>query len=321
MAEPPVVLLSPHVDDAQRDRIAAAFPQVRFPVIGEEGRLPPGGDAATAVLRVALRKPDLSAVLRAAPGVRWVHTSTAGFDWALVPEIVERGIVLTRSAASYAVPIGEFTLALIASLVKRLPDLADAQRSRRWATVVPAELAGLTVAVVGTGGIGQEVAWRCRALGMRLLGVRRDPAPVAHFDEVRGPDALHEVIGRADVVVIACPLTPETRGLFDAAAFRAMRPGAYLINVARGPIVVAADLVEALRGGTIAGAAMDAFDVEPLPDDDPLWKAPNLVVTPHTSFQSPRNLERVVGEFLDNLGRFLDGRPLLHALRDHRLGY
>ena len=317
----PVVLLSPMVGDDHRARLRERFPDVRFAVLGAEGSVPPEGRGASVLLRVALTKPALSAALRAAPSVRWVHTSTAGFDWAIVPEVLEDGRVLTRSAASYAIPIGEFTVALVAALVKHLPQLADAQRERRWATLEPPELADLTVGIVGAGGIGREVAWRCRALGMRVIATQRTPTPPPHFDEVLPAGELHALLGRSDVVVLACPLTPETRGLIDARAFAAMRPSAHLINVARGPIVVETDLLAALRAGTIAGAAMDAFDEEPLPVDSPLWDAPNFVVTPHTSFKSPRNLDRILTEFEDNLQRFLVGQPLAHALRDPALGY
>jgi phosphoglycerate dehydrogenase-like enzyme len=321
MSAPTTVLLSPMVSDAHRERLHERFPEVVFVGLGDGGAVPPEGRGATALLRVALTKPDLSSALQAAPGVRWVHTSTAGFDWAMVPEIPERGITLTRSAASYAIPIGEFTVALIAALAKRLPELAAAQRERRWATLEPLELADLTVGVVGAGGIGREVAWRCRALGMRVIGTKREPTPQEHFDAVLPSHALHDLLSRSDVVVIACPLTPETRGLIDARAFAAMRPGSYLINVARGPIVVEGALLDALRSGSIAGAAMDAFDEEPLPASSPLWDAPNFVVTPHTSFKSPRNLDRILAEFEDNLRRFRAGEPLVNALRDLALGY
>jgi phosphoglycerate dehydrogenase-like enzyme len=315
------VLLSPKVPDEHRARLRDRFPRLRFPVLEGGGRLPDGTTDADAVLRVALTKPEMSAVLQAAPSVRWVHTSTAGFDWALVPEIGQRGIVLTRSAASYAIPIGEFTLALIATLVKRLPELAARQKEHVWRTVTPPELADTTVGLVGTGGIGREVAWRCKALGMRVIGTKRTPGPVEHVDAVLPADRLHELLSRADVVVVACPLTPETRGLIDAAAFGAMKETAYLINVARGPIVVEEALLTALHEGRIAGAAMDAFDEEPLPEDHPLWDAPDFLVTPHTSFLSPRNLDRVLHEFEENLTRFLAGEPLANALRDPELGY
>jgi len=321
LATPATVLLAPAVGLAQRARLAEVFPGVRFVVLDEGGAVPSAGRSATGLLRVALTKPALSRALVEAPGVRWVHTSTAGFDWALVPEIAARGIALTRSAASYALPIGEFVLALIAAHAKQLGPLAEAQRARRWATVEPRDLADLTVGVVGAGGIGREVAWRCRALGMRVVATQRTPRPQPEFDAVWPAAALHELLAASDVVVVACPLTPETRGLIDAAALGAMRPDAYLINVARGAIVDTPALLDALRSGRLAGAALDAFEEEPLPADHPLWTAPGVVVTPHTSFKSPRNLDRVIDEFADNLRRFLADEPLLHRLRDAALGY
>lgn len=321
MVPPTTVLLSRAVDDAQRARLRQAFPEVGFVVLDEDGDVPAAGRAATGLLRVALSKPHLSRALQQAPDVRWVHTSTAGFDWAIVPEIAARGIVLTRSAASYAIPIGEFVLALVAAHAKRLGALARAQREHRWASVEPLELADLTVGLVGAGGIAREVAWRCRALGMRVIATQRTPRDQPEFDAVWPATALHALVAASDVVVVACPLTPETRGLIDGAALAAMRPGAYLINVARGPVVDAAALLEALHAGRLAGAALDAFDEEPLPADDPLWDAPGVTVTPHTSFKSPRNLDRVAEEFAANLRRFLAGEPLHHALRDAALGY
>lgn len=315
------VLLAHAVGDAHRDRLRTAFPDVRFVGLREDGGAPAEGRTASALLRVALSKPQLSRALDEAPDVRWVHTSTAGFDWALVPEIGARGIVLTRSAASYAIPIGEFVLALVAAHAKRLGALAEAQRDHRWASVDPLELADLTVGVVGAGGIGREVAWRCRALGMRVVATQRTPRAQPEFDAVWPASELGALLAASDVVVVACPLTPETRGLIDRPALAAMRPGAYLINVARGPIVDMDALLEALHAGRLAGAALDAFDEEPLPADHPIWDAPGATVTPHTSFKSPRNLDRVVDEFAANLRRFLDGEPLHHALRDATLGY
>jgi len=295
-------------------------PGVDFVTLDAEGRAPNDLRTAHAILRVAVNKPQLSALLQRFPDVKWVHTSTAGFDWAMVPEIPARGIALTRSAA-YAIPIGEFTVTLIASLVKLLPGLAQAQRERRWANVEPGDLDGLRVGVVGAGSIGHEIAWRASALGMRVTGLRRTPRHQPHFEAVLGPERLHDLLAGSDVVVLACPLTPETRGLIGEVELAAMPRGSYLINVARGPVVVTEALVAALRSGHLAGAALDALDVEPLPAEDPLWDAPNLVITPHTSFKSPRNLERVVTEFETNLRRFLRGEPLENTMRHPELGY
>lgn len=315
------VLLPPTVGDAHRARLREGFPAVRFVGLDGQGGVPDEGRSATALLRVALSKPQLSRALTEAPRVRWVHTSTAGFDWALVPEIGDRGIVLTRSAASYAIPIGEFVVALVAAHAKRFGALAEAQRAHLWANVEPLEFSEMTVGVVGAGGIGREVAWRCRALGMRVIATQRTPRAQPEFDAVWPATELPALLAASDVVVVACPLTPETRGLIDAPALAAMRPDAYLINVARGPIVDTGALLEALHAGRLSGAALDAFDEEPLPEDHPIWDAPGVTVTPHTSFKSARNLDRVIEEFATNLDRFLAGEPLHHALRDAALGY
>lgn len=315
------VLLSPAVTASHAAELADAFPGVTFTPLTPRAGVPAGAEDAVALLRVGLGKPQLSAVLAAAPALRWVHTSTAGFDWAWVPEIPARGIALTRSAAAYAYPIGEFTLAVVSALVKGLPLFAAAQRERLWLEHEPLDLAGLRVGVIGAGAIGTEIAWRAAALGMRLRGLKRHPGPLEHFEHVHGPGELLELLGWAQVAVVACPLTPETRGLVGAAELAAMPRGSYLVNVARGGIVDAGAVVVALESGHLAGAALDAFDVEPLPPTDPLWEAPNLLITPHTSFRSPGNLARVVAEFRANLGRFLAGEELLNTMRHPELGY
>lgn len=315
------VLVSAAVGEDLTSGLRERHPNVEFVPLSADGTAPASLVRADAILRVALTKPQLSSLIGRFEGVRWVHTSTAGFDWAMVPEIPARSISLTRSAAAYAIPIGEFTLALIAAQVKRLYTLHDAQRRREWMSVEPAELSGLRVGIVGAGAIGHQIAWRAAALGMRVRGLQRSPAPQEHYEHVYGPDGLGELLEASDVLVIACPLTDETRGLIGAAELARLPEGAFLINIARGPIVRTDALVAALASGHLAGAALDALDVEPLPASDPLWSAPNLVITPHTSFKSPRNLERVVVEFEENLQRFTTGRPLLNTMRQPSLGY
>ena len=315
------VLLPAALPAAMQQELAARHPDVEFVPLTPDGAVPARGVGAEALLRVALSKPQLSAALNAALGVKWVHTSTAGFDWALVPEITERNIILTRSAAAYAVPIGEFAITLISGLVKRLPAFATAQRERAWADLEPYDLDGLQVGVVGAGAIGAETAWRGAALGMRFRATKRTQAPLPNFEHVYSPADLHELGAGSRVVVIACPLTPETRGLIGAAELAAMPPGSYLVNVARGAIVDSAALVAALDSGHLAGAALDAFETEPLPTSDPFWSAPNLLLTPHTSFKSARNLTRVVDEFEVNLKRFMAGEELLNGMRHPELGY
>lgn len=307
------------------DRLSTSFPDVTFIPLAKDGTVPPEGWSATALLRAALSKEALARALAEAPQVRWIHTSTAGFDWLMIPEVVagiERGVLeVTRSASSYSVAIGEFVIGAVFLLVKRFPAFMEAQKERRWASLEPLELASLTIGVVGAGAIGAEVARRAQALGMQVIGTRREPRPVEGFNDVLPPDQLLKLMATADVVVLAAPLTPETSHMIGESELRAMKPSAYLINVGRGALLVDAALERALREGWIAGALLDVFETEPLPSESPLWNLPNLIVTPHTSFRSPRNMERILDEFSANLRRFLDGKPLANALRDLTLGY
>jgi phosphoglycerate dehydrogenase-like enzyme len=257
---------------------------------------------------------ELARHIEAMPRLRWIHSCTAGVDQVSIPAIATGAITMTRSAASHNVAIGEFVLALILSVAKRFPELHRLQLARQWrkrGTGSIGEVGGRSVGIVGAGAVGREIAWRCRAMGMRVLGTRRHPKPVEGFDEVLAADELPRLLAEADFVVLSLPLTSETRGLISAAELARMRPGAWLINVSRGSVVVEADLVEALRDGTIGGACLDVFEVEPLPPDNPLWDLANVVITPHCASDTPETLTRSVREFEHNLRRFIAGERLV----------
>ncbi len=297
------------------------FPDVRFVHLATDGEVPEEGQGARALLRAAMTKEALSKTLRSVPSIEWFHTSTAGFDWVMVPEIEERNLTVTRSAASYSIPIGEYAIGAMFLLAKRFPALLKAQAERTWTAPDPDEIGGKTVGIVGAGAIGGEVARHAKCLGMRVIGTKRTPEALPDYDLVLSPSELPQVLEASDFVVLACPLTPETRHMLGEAEFRQMKPTAYLINVARGALVVESALVKALEQGWIAGACVDAFEQEPLPPDSPLWALENLVITPHSSFRSPRNMERVLSEFMINLDHYLKGEPLENRLRDLTLGY
>jgi phosphoglycerate dehydrogenase-like enzyme len=246
--------------------------------------------------------------------MRWFHAFVAGLDHPVFRSLAERGVVVTNSAGFNAVPIAQYVLAMMLRHAKNIPAWEAAQRERAWRRVESDELTGRTVALIGTGSIGREVARLSHAFGMRVLGMRRRPEPIAAVDQLFPPEALHALLSEADYVVVAVPLTPATAGLIDAAAFAAMKPSAYLINVARGPIVVEAALIDALAEGRIAGAALDVFDEEPLPPESPLWSMENVIVTPHNSAASPRSLDRGARMFIDNLRRYAAGEPLLNVV-------
>jgi phosphoglycerate dehydrogenase-like enzyme len=315
------VLVSSHFQPQHLAVLRERFPEVRFVHLATDGEVPEEGRNARALLRAAMTKESLSRTLRSVPTIEWFHTSTAGFDWVMVPEIEARNLTVTRSAASYSIPIGEYVIGAMFLLAKRFPALLEAQRERAWTAPEPEEIGGKTVGIVGAGAIGGEVARHAKCLGMRVIGTKRTPAALPNYDRVLPPSDLALILQEADFVVLACPLTPETRHMLGEAEFRRMKPTAYLINVARGALVVESALVEALEQGWIAGACMDAFEQEPLPPDSPLWALDNLVITPHSSFRSPRNMERVLSEFMTNLERYLKGEPLENRLRDLTLGY
>lgn len=265
----------------------------------------------------------LERVLAAAPRLRWIHTPSAGVDQMRIPELLERDLLLTSSAGAHSIPIAEFVLMLMLAHVKHARTLAALHPSTAWPqarALQLGELYGKQLLIVGLGSIGQAIAARAAAFGMRVAGSRRHPAPLDGVDQVVGEHGWRELLPGADFVVVATPLTPATSGMIDAAAFERMRPSAYLINIARGPIVDTDALIAALTAGRIAGAALDALPQEPLPPEHPLWTTPNVWVTPHISFSSPHLRDRSIAIFLDNLPRFRAGRPLVNLV-DWTAGY
>ncbi len=255
------------------------------------------------------------------PTLRWVHTVTAGIDHALRALPPEHDIVVTNASGIFDVPIAEMVLTYMLVIAKRIPEFLEQQEARRWHLLRLRELAGLTVGIVGLGNIGSEIARRCKALDMRVIATRRHPERGGeHANAVFPPDELSGLLAAADFVVIAAPLTPKTRGLIGAAELRQMRDHAWLINIARGPIVDQPALVAALREGVIAGAALDVFDEEPLPETSPLWTLPNVILTPHNSWSTAHLKTREAQLFLDNLQRYLSGEPLINLVDPSR-GY
>jgi phosphoglycerate dehydrogenase-like enzyme len=251
-----------------------------------------------------------------APALRWVQAIGAGIDHYRGAELGE-DVVITNAAGVAAVPIAEFVIGQLLAIWKRFDELADQQRRRVWEPAYGRQVSGLTLGLVGLGAIGTAVAERARALGMQVLAVRRRPgadggSPLV--DEAVGPDRLHDVLRRVDAVVVCAPATPDTHDLFDAAAFAAMRPGAVFCNVARGSLVDEAALLDALRSGHLGAAVLDVTREEPLPADSPLWDAPNLRLSPHSSASLDHYLESVFDLFADNLARYLRREPLRNVV-------
>jgi len=252
-----------------------------------------------------------------APRLKWVQLTSAGADRLLSSGFIEEGVVVTTVSGLHATPIGEYVLCVMLMFAKGAPTFMRAQRERRWARYMPKELLGSTVGIVGMGNIGGEVARLAKAFGCRVIATRRSVEQVGsdeHCDELLPASELPRLLGESDYVVLAVPLTDETRGMIGERELRAMKPTAVLINIARGAVVVEADLVRALREGWIAGAGLDVFEKEPLPEDSPLWELDNAIVSPHISGGTEIYNRRAVEIFADNLRRYLAGEPLRNVV-------
>jgi phosphoglycerate dehydrogenase-like enzyme len=270
-----------------------------------------------------LKPKTLHQVLEAAPQLRWMQTPSAGVNHILTPQFLERHIILTNGAGTFAVPIAEFVMAYILNHSKCLSKLRELQIQRQWLRSIDLpfqEVDGRTLLIIGAGSIGQTIAQRASAFGMRVWGSRRQPQPMPGFEKIVGAEEWRSLLPEADYVVLATPLTRETKGLFDEAALRLMRSTGYLINIARGAVVDEPALIRALREGWIAGAGLDTFATEPLPSDSPLWSLPNVFITPHCSGMSPSIVDRTIALFLDNLDRYRSGQPLRNVVNPD-LGY
>lgn len=270
-----------------------------------------------------------SEILSEAPSLRWVHSGAAGVRGSLTPEMRASDVVFTNSAGIHGPPVAETVLAYLLHFARGLDHAVASQQERRWGKDVfdgahapVRELSRSTVGVVGLGGIGREVAWRAAALGARVVGTRRRPEPVGvdGVDVLTGIDGFHRLLEISDYVVLTLPETAETVGLMDRAAFDRMRRGAVLVNVSRGGLVDTGALVSSLSAGRIRGAALDVFSREPLPDGDPLWSTPGLLITPHTSAYTHAFWEREKSLILDNVRRYRGGERLRNVV-DKDAGY
>jgi phosphoglycerate dehydrogenase-like enzyme len=255
---------------------------------------------------------------RKAARLKWLHVFNAGVDHPIYTEMLERGVRLTTSAGSTAGPIAQTAIMGLLALARGFPRWLVAQRIHQWnpeRKTPPRDLRGQTAVILGLGKIGSEIARLARALGLNVIGVRRGPRRAEDpVDELHPPAALSDLLPRCDWLIIACPLTPGTRGLVDAGLIAKLPRGARIINVARGEIVAEQALIEALRSGHLAGAYLDVFETEPLPPESPLWDLANVLITPHNSSAAAGNDERVLAIFLDNLGRWHRGEPLVNEI-------
>lgn len=305
-------------------RLRQDFPAHEFVELSESPRGEAELDDADVVIAWYLSPQQL---LRARK-LRWLHSPSAGVHQLMVPELIDSPVILTNGASVHGAAVAEHALALMLAMARGLPRSVQQQARHEWnqAAVWEApgglsELRDHTALVIGLGHIGGNLARLLKAMGMTVLGIRRHPEQGhPHCDEVHAPAALPGLLARADYVVLALPVTPETETVIGAAELECMPPEARLINVGRGALLDEAALLAALQQEKILGAALDVFVTEPLPADSPLWNCLRLLITPHTGGMTAPTWHRQLDLIGANLRRFLRDEPLEHVV-DKRLGY
>jgi phosphoglycerate dehydrogenase-like enzyme len=315
--EPPVltVYVTGEVNDRQLEQIKAAAP-------GADVRSFARRDAMEAQIEeaeVVAGNVTAPALVRAAR-LKWVQTWAAGPDALMYPEMLASPVVCTSCKGNGAIPLAEHAMMLMLMLNRDAPRWLRDQAAHRWDHRYHAELNGLTCGIIGLGYSGQDLALKCKAFHMRVLGMRRTPQPTANVDEVIPRERLHDLLTASDFVVMTAPRTPETEGMLGEAELRAMKPTAHYICFSRGGIADDAALLRALREGWIAGAGLDAHGEEPLPPESPFWDLPNVIITPHNGATTPFTRQRGIDIFVENLRRYQAGEPL-HNVIDKHAGY
>lgn len=313
-----------NIPDSHVDRLRRDFPQHTFQHARTEADMPPLiGDADVAFI-AELRPEQFAAAAR----LRWIHSPAAGVGGMLFPALLAAPVVVSNSRGMSADHIAEHVLALTLALFRKFPLAARSQAARQWAqdeamAVPPLRMVRSSrILIVGLGGIGAACAWRFAALGATVSGVRRRPdQPIPPgVSRVAPPEQLREVLPSADVVVMTAAQTRQTRGMIGKPELAAMQTTAMLVNVSRGKLVDEAALAGALAANQIGGAGLDVFEREPLDSDSPLWRLPNVIITPHMSGFRPDHWDAATDLFADNLRRFDAGEPLLNVV-DKNAGY
>ena len=264
----------------------------------------------------------LGEVLGMCPAVRWVHCRAAGLDDMLSPAVVAHPVPLTNGSGVFSPPLGEFVLGAVLYFAKDFRRLIRNQMAGKWEQFDVGEVSGQTAGIVGYGDIGRACATRLKAMGMKILALRRTAPAAADslVDKYYGPEGLVDMIAQCDYIVVTAPLTPETRGMLGAKEFAAMKPSAVVINVGRGAVIDEAAMIQALTENRIAGAALDVFATEPLPAGHPFYRLENVLLSPHSTDHTYDWLDRAMRFFLEQFERFAKGEPLRNVV-DKKRGY
>jgi phosphoglycerate dehydrogenase-like enzyme len=319
----PVVVIAGTRAEGPPPGIERAEPYVELRRAGDLPSLLEAVAEADAIFLWGAEREWLQEAWPRAERLRWIHSPSDGVEWLLFPDLIDSDVEVTNARGVFDDSIAEWVIGAMLAFTARILQQRDAQLRGEWIAGTTERLAGTRLLVVGPGPIGRAVARRAIGLGVEVGGAGR----TAREDEILGTivatddeEALTAVLGEADVVFDAMPLTPATRGFFDATRLRAMKPSARFINVGRGATVDQEALIEALRDGTIAGAALDVFEIEPVPADSPLWTMPNVLMSPHMSGDFEGWEAATVAVFVDNAARFARGEPLRNPV-DKRAGH
>jgi len=305
-------------------RLESDFSDLHVSNVASFEELPAAVADADVLVTYSLREGQLAR----ADKLRWIHSTMAGVGPVLTPEVVQRDIVVTNASEVHGGAVAEHAFALLLALAKQLNRARDMQREHHWGLdtlladrPAPRTVIGATLVVVGLGAIGRRVAAMAKAFDMRVIAVRQDPARGGeNTDRVVGFEQVDQVLKEADFVLLAAPVTETTRNMMNRERLALMKNSAYLINVARGALVDEAALTEALRERRIAGAALDVFVEEPLPESSELWRLKNAIITPHSAGLNEKLWELQYNVLAENLRRFCSGEPLLNVVNKAR-GY
>lgn len=311
------------ISPEQLSEIKALVPDRQVVLTRQEGDIAPYLDD----IEVAAGWVNPETVLKM-DNVQWVQHWAAGVDsYTKRPAIVEKDFVLTNGSGVHAIPISEHIMAFLLAFARGLHCAVRTQLDHVWGKSADPcrtdvfELPGKTMVLIGVGAIGERTAQVASALGIDVIGVRRDPSQgTPGVSEMVGPDQLLDVLPRADFVVLTVPLTEETRGMIGETELRAMKSSAIIVNIGRGGTIQEDALVAALREGRIGGAGLDVFETEPLPKESPLWDIPNVMITSHYAGHNPYYNDRALAIFVENLQRYLAGAPLRNVV-DKKVGY
>jgi phosphoglycerate dehydrogenase-like enzyme len=308
---------------SMREEILAAAPGARLIPVSADGHADEPLDDVEVLLRGwSLGGDPLDRLVGRAPKLRWIHSVSVGVESVLTPCVRLRGLTVSNAHGVFDRPIAEYAMTMILAVCRRLPQLLELQRERTWQPLEAQEMGGVTIGLVGLGGIGSEVAKLARPFGSRVVAIRRraNAEPIEGVEVLGGIEALPALMAMSDFIVLALPLTPETERLINDESLDAAKPGSWIINVARGGLIDEVAMLRALRSGYLGGAVLDTFREEPLPETSPFYRLSNCIVTPHTSWSSAAVLSRTFEVFCDNLRRYRAGEPLQHVV-DPAQGY